>query len=151
MQTDQMLKQVYGPDGVSALDGVVDPKTMLLGLGVDDDLLTQAIDAIKANNDVLADDVKEVDAGLPKNRVGVAYLGLGQIVSTALSYAKANGMNMPVQLPPNLPPIGFTFGTEGSAMRFDSYTPTKLLQSLTQAGMAVYAQFNGNRGGGGGL
>ncbi len=59
-------------------------------------------------------------------------------------------MNVPVQLPNNLPPVGFSFGTDGTAMRYDSFIPMKLMQSLVQAGMQVYMQMN-NHGGGGGL
>ena len=151
MRASETMSQIYGPDGASALLGGIDAKTFISALGIDDDVLTQSIDAAKGDKDVLTDGLKDVDSGLPKKRAAAAYLGLGQIVTTALSYAKANGMNMPVQLPNNLPPVGFTFGTDGPVMRFDSYLPTKLLQSLVQAGMQGYMAFHGGGNGGGGL
>jgi hypothetical protein len=151
MQMSEMLSMMYGPDGASALNGVLDPKTLIMTLGVDDDLIGQVIDAAKANTDVLTDEVKTVDSNLPKMRAGVAYLSLGQLVTTGLNYAKASGMNVGIQLPNNLPPIAFSVGTEGTAMRGDMFVPTKLLQSMVQAGATIFQQFSGHGGGGGGL
>jgi hypothetical protein len=151
MRMSEMLSQIYGPDGASGLIGSIDEKTLVASMGNDDDTISQVIDASKANKDVLTDDLKDVDANLPKTRAVVAYLGLDQIVSTALSYAKANGLNVGIQLPNNLPPIGFSAGTDGSALRSDMFIPTKLLQSMVQAGATMYQQFNNRGGGGGGL
>lgn len=150
MRMSEMLSQIYGPDGASGLSGVLDPKTLIMTLGVDDDLIGQTVDAAKANTDVLTEDLKLVDANLPKMRAGVAYLGLGQLVTTALNYAKASGMNVGIQLPNNLPPIGYSVGTDGPAFRGDMFVPTKLMQSMVQAGATIFQQFN-NHGGGGGL
>ena len=151
MQMSEMLGMMYGPDGVGVLAGVLDPKTMIVALGVDDELIGQTIDAAKANTDVLTDGLKAVDGNLPKTRAGVVYLGLGQIVTTSLNYAKASGMNVGIQLPNNLPPIAFSVGTQDTAMRGDMFVPTKLLQSMVQAGATIYQQFAGHGGGGGGL
>ena len=145
----QQMSMMYGPDGARFLLGNVDSKTLVTALGIDDDLLGQAIDLTKDNKDVLTDDLKLVDAGLPKNRAGVFYLGLDQLLTTGINYAKANGVPVPIQLPNNLPPIGFAFGTDGPSMHYDMFIPTKLMQSLVQAGSAIFQQFN-NRGGGGG-
>lgn len=146
---DMMRKQLdmmYGPDGQVMLIGAVDAKTVIDSMGLDDQTLSAAIDAIKANKDVLSDQVKVVDAGLPKSRASVGYIDVGQIVTTAIGYAKAQGANVPFQFQPNLPPIGVAAGTDGSALRFDVYVPMPLLQSMFQAGMQTYMQF-GNRGG----
>jgi hypothetical protein len=151
MAMSDQLSKMYGPDGARFLMGEVDAKTLVAASGIDDDLLGQAIDASKDNKDVLTEDLKAVDAGLPKSRSAVFYLGLDQILSTGINYAKANGFPVPVQLPNNLPPIGFTFGTQGPTMHYDAFVPTKLMQSLVQAGAAVYQQFNNRGGGGGGL
>jgi hypothetical protein len=151
MKMNQQMSMMYGPDGARFLLGTLDSHTLITGLGVDDDLLGQAIDLVKDNKDVLTDDLKLVDAGLPKNRGGVFYLGLDQILATGINYAKANGVPVPIQLPNNLPPIGFTFGTDGPNMHYDMFIPTKLMQSLVQAGGAIFQQFNNRGGGGGGL
>lgn len=151
MQQQQVINMMYGPNGITTLTGVVDPKTMLIVGGGDDQLLTTAISAAKANKPAISerDEIKAVDAELPKTRVAVGYVPLDEIVTTAVGYAKQFGFPMPVQLPPNLPPIGFTAGTEGSALRYDSHVPTQLIQSLIQAGMQVMLQMRGGHNGGG--
>ncbi len=150
-QMQQMMGFMYGPDGQNLLLGVVNDKTLVSALGVDDTLLGSTIEAAKANKDVLTAQVKAVDAELPKARSAATYFDLGQFVTTALSYAHAMGVNMPVQLPPNLPPIGFTAGTDpdATALRFDAFVPTSLMQSMVQAGFQVYLNTpHGGNGGG---
>ena len=150
MQAQQAVNLMYGPNGLTMYSGVVDSKTLLLVAGGDDALLSAALGSAKDNKDIIGkmDPIQAVDAELPKTRVGVMYLPLDQVVSTAVGYAKQFGFPMPVQLPPNLPPIGATAGTEGAAIRFDSHVPTQLVQSLIQAGMQVFLQMRGGNGGG---
>ena len=152
-QAQQMMSYVYGPDGVNVLLGVVNDRTLVSTLGVDDQLLGSVVESAKANKDVLTAQVKAVDAELPKARAVVSYLDLAQFVTTALSYAHAMGVNMPVQLPPNLPPIGFSAGTEPDAagLRMDAFVPTSLMQSLVQAGFQMYLQMPHGGGGNGGM
>ncbi len=152
MQAAQAMSIMYGPNGLVMLNGIIDPKTLLVVGGGDDQLISSAIAAAKSNTDVLgsAEALKSVDANLPKTRAAVVYIPLDVIVSTAVSYARQFGFPMPVQLPPNLPPIGISAGTEGSAIRVDEHVPTQLVQSLIQAGMQVFLQMRGGGGQGGG-
>jgi hypothetical protein len=152
MQQQQIMAFMYGPNGFIMRSGVIDPKTLLTVAGGTDDLVKSAVAAAKADTDNLSgtDAVKAVDAELPKNRVAVLYVPLDAIVSTAVGYAGKFGFPVPVQLPPNLPPIGVTVGTDGNAVRVDSHVPTQLVQSLIQAGMQVYLQMRGGQGGGAG-
>jgi hypothetical protein len=152
MQAQQAMAIMYGPNGFVMRTGVIDPKTMVTVAGGTDELLSKVVAAAKADTDVLSktDVVKGVDAELPKTRTFAMYIPLDTIVSTAVGYMGKFGMPMPVQLPPNLPPIGVTAGTEGTAYRVDGYVPTQLIQSLIQAGMQVYLQMRGGQGGPGG-
>ncbi len=153
MQVNQMMGIMYGPNGFNMYSGVVDPTTLLVVAGGPDQLMTDAVAAAKSGADVLSDAaaLKAVDAELPKSRTSEFYIPLDVIVSTGVGYARQFGFPMPVQIPPNLAPIGVTFGTDASAVRIDSHVPTELVQSLIQAGMAVYLQMhNGQNGGGGG-
>ncbi len=152
-QAQQAMSFIYGPDGQAVLIGAVDPHTLVSTMGVDDQLLGSTIEAAKANKDVLTAQVKAVDAELPKVRSGAAYLDLGQFVTTALSYAHAMGLNLPVQIPANLPPIGVSFGSDAdaSALRMDGFLPTSLMQSMVQAGFQIYLQTPHGGGGGGGM
>jgi hypothetical protein len=148
-QAQQMMQYAFGPDGDVVVVGAVNDHTLVSGLGLDDQLLGSVIEAAKSNKDVLTAGVKAVDAELPKARSAVAYIDLAQFFTTGLSYAHALGMNMPVQLPANLPPIGLSFGTDpdSAAMRFDAFVPASLAQSLVQAGFQIYLTV-GHGGGG---
>jgi hypothetical protein len=153
MQAQQMMTYAYGPDGMNLLLGVVNDHTLLSTMGVDDQLLGSTVEAAKANTDVLSAQIKAVDAELPKARAMASYLDMAQVFSTVLSYAHAMGMNLPVQLKPDLPPIGFSLGSDASSstMRVDSFVPTSLMQSLVQAGFQIYLQMPHGGGGNGGM
>ena len=148
-QAEQVLKYIYGPDGQTALIGAVDAHTLVSSMGVDDVLLAAVVDAAKGNKDVLSAQVKAVDAELPKARSAVAYVDLAQFFATGISYAHAMNVNLPVQLPPNLPPVGVSIGAdaEQQALKVDGFVPTSLMQSLIQAGFQIY--LNLPHGGGG--
>lgn len=151
MQMSQSFAMIYGPDGLSVLGGSIDSKTFIGSLGVPDQLLSTAIEAAKSGQDVLSDTVKDINDQLPKKRSVVEYMGLGQYLSTILNFMKANGMQLNIAIPNNLPPIGMTVGADDSSFRVDGYVPTPLMQGVMQAGMQVYMQFNAqHRGGGGG-
>jgi hypothetical protein len=151
-QAQEAMRYVYGPEGMALLLGVVNEHTLVNALGMDDQLLGSVVESAKSNKDVLTAQVQAVDAEMPKQRSAVAYLDLGQFVGTALSYAHAMGMNMPVQMAPNLPPVGLSFGSdpEAKGMRFDGFMPNSLLQDLVKAGFQIYLQVP-HGGGGGGL
>jgi hypothetical protein len=146
-QAANFLTQVYGPEGAVVLEGVADPKTMILSMGNDDEFIAKVIAAAKGHQDELTADVKMIDAELPKKRFAVGYIAVDQFVTTVLSYMRANGMAVPIQLPANLPPIGFNMGTDGSALRVDVFVPITLTQSLVQAGIQGYMHFAQHGGG----
>jgi hypothetical protein len=151
MQQAQIMAMVYGPGGMSMLEGVVDPNTLVFGMGVSDDVLKNTITAAKGNQSPLADNaaLKSVTSHLPSSRTAEFYVPLDQIVTTGLTYARQFGAQMNLTLQPDLPPVGFTTSTDGTALRLDGYVPTVLVQQLVSAGMQAYMQTQG--GGGGGL
>jgi hypothetical protein len=146
----QMMSMMYGPNGMTGLVGIVDAKHLVSGIGTSDEMMTQAIEAVKANQDPLGAQpaLKDVTANLPTQRIGAFYVPLDQIAVTAAGYARQFGMPLNLQLPPNLAPIGMTAGTEQSAIRLDSFIPTQTVQSLIAAGMQAYMAAQGGAGGG---
>jgi hypothetical protein len=149
-QADNAIKMIYGPEGMNALTGVVGDK-LLIGFGANDQTLVAAIAAIKAKDDPMGKNpgVAAVNAQLPKSRVMAMYIPLDEIATTIGTYAGAMGMPIQIQLPPDLPPIGVTAGTDGTAVRIDSYTPTDLIKALVAQGMQLYMQRMGAGGAGG--
>jgi hypothetical protein len=150
-QQQQMLALMYGPGGMTYLSGVVGDH-LLVATGLNDALLSSTIASAKSGDAPLAAlaTVKKVAGNLPTNRFVEFYIPLDQIVSTSLTYAGQFGFKMPVQLPPDLPPIGETVSTDGGTIKLDTYVPTSLVQSLVAAGMQAFMQMNGGGAGGGG-
>jgi hypothetical protein len=137
-QAQQMIQFIYGANGVQAYLGAVDEKHALTVSGLDDATISKAIAAAKADKDTLttAAPVQAVAKQLPQNRFFAAYIPLDNIISTAAAVANQRaGMQIKLQIKPDLQPIGITGATEGNAIRFDSYIPAELIQNLISAGM----------------
>lgn len=153
-QAQMMMNYLYGPDGINILVGEVGDR-LIVGMGVPESVMSATIASVKGNTAPLADDArtKSVVAQLPKTRLATMFIAVDEIVGTGLTYAKQFGFNMPVQLPPDLPPVGVSISTEATALRVDSYVPSSLVQSLVAAGMqaAMQMQGQGGPGKGGGL
>lgn len=146
-QISQFMTLLYGPQGFNGYVGVLDDNQALIVSGLTDAQIKSAIDSAKADKTTVAErpHVSSVISELPKNRVGEVYVSLDVLLTTAANYAKQFGANAPLNLQPNLPPIGVSLATEGSAVRVDSYVPSQLVQQLVAAGMQM---FMGMQGGG---
>lgn len=154
MQIMQAMTMLYGPQGPDVFTGIVNDQTVLTVTGLDDAAISSAIAAAKSGDDPLAKtmSVKSVAGQLPAERFAVTYVPLDLWATTGFGYAKMFGLDMNVTLPENLPPMGMTLSTEGSAIRGDTYLPSQLIQALTSAGMQVYMKTQNppaNNGGGG--
>ena len=148
-QAQQMMAMVYGPNGMSGVLGAVNDKTFIAVQGGTDQLIEATVKSAQNPQDRLSGlaQVKAVSGQLPQNRFGVFYLQLDQIVSTGTRYAQGFGMPLKMQLPQNLPPIGFSAASEGTALRFDTHVPTTTIQSIVAAGMQAYMQMQGGGAG----
>jgi hypothetical protein len=151
MQAAQFLSFLYGANGAQVYTGLVTDHAMLTVSGVSDDTITAAIEAIKKGDDPLAkvDTVKTVAAQLPPQRFAAFYIPLDQWATTGLNVVKQFNMDMGVKIPDDLPPVGGTISTDGTAVRLDSYIPTQLVQALTAAGIQMFmSQHTAGPGGG---
>jgi hypothetical protein len=151
-QVKQVMELVFGPKakGLSAVVGEVDDKTLVLVTGGSDELISESIAAAKNGTDAVSEQpgVKAVTGELPKNRASVAYIDLDAIAGYAIHAAKDQGLPIGVKLRPNLPPIGLSAGSEGSAIRVDAFIPNTLLQGLLAAFIQAQQQVNNGPGGG---
>lgn len=149
-QMAYFLKVLFGPKGMVQYSGVVDAQKMISTSGVPEETVAAAISAAKTNADPLGKGpAAAVSKALPQNRVAAFYVAVDQIATTVLDVMAAQGMRGGVKIPENLPPLGFTVATEGSAVRIDGYYPTKTVESLISAGMQMFLQ-NMQGGGAGG-
>jgi hypothetical protein len=152
MQQAQIMNLVYGPQGAVVYYGIAGDK-MVVFSGLTEPVMASTIAAVKANSAVLSQEsgVQAVSNQLPKQRLGVLYVNVGEIATTSLNYARQFGLALPVMLPPDLPPIGVSVATESTAMRIDAHVPTVLVQSLIAAGLQAQMQMQGGPPPGGGL
>ena len=146
-QMTQMMNMMYGGDGPQYHYGVLN-KDFLMAVSMPDATIGNFVKSVKSNDEAVAklDQVKAVAAELPKSRIIEYYVSIDEIVNTGVQTAGQFGFPVQVQLPPELPPFGFTFGTEGNAFRIDGHIPTTTVQALISAGLQVFGQFNGGGG-----
>jgi hypothetical protein len=155
MQMQQMMAWMYGPGGMNGYVGAIGNDKMIGGVGVNDEVLKQLVAAAKADDDSLSKNsaVMSVKSKLPKQRMAEMYFAVDQFAVTVANYAKMFGMPVNFQMPQNLPPVGLTIATEGSAVRGDCYIPAKLVQSLVAGVQQTMMQMQGGAqpGGPGGI
>ncbi len=149
MQAEMMLGLFYGGEGLNYSLGQIGDD-FLFAQSATDDNIARFITAAKENKDNLSglEHIKVVTAELPKTRVYEGFVALDEFFTTGAGVAGTFGMQIPVQLPPDLPPLGFNAGTEGSAVRIDAHLPRKTVQDIISAVMQVMQQMQGGGGGG---
>lgn len=143
-----MMKMIYGPNGVTTLQGIVNDKTYVGVIGGDDAWAEAVIAAAKANDDVLSktEVLKAVNAELPANRAGVCYLAVDNIIKTVAMYVPFPGRNK-LNFQGDLAPIGVAVTTDGSALVVESHIPSSMMEKVVAAFLATMAP-GGNPGGG---
>jgi hypothetical protein len=147
------IDMFYGPNGLTSYTSAIDDRNMVMAMGGDEQLLTDAIAAAKKGDDPLTGlpQVAGVTAELPKTRAAAFYIALDNIIGTGLDVARNFGAPVGnIKLPENLPPIGLTIGTEGSAVRADSHIPLDLVEKVSSVVMQIVFMQQG-RGGAPGL
>ncbi|HEY8665715.1 MAG TPA: hypothetical protein VIL86_03575 [Tepidisphaeraceae bacterium] len=152
-QTQRMLQMIYGGEGLSGVFGAVNDKVFISATGAPPELLAKTIESAKQGGDTLSakKHVQGVSDKLPKDRILVEYVALDNIANTALDFAKQQQIPLDVKIPENLPPLGFSIGCEGNALRGDVFLPTETVKDLISAGLTVYGQMQRGQQGGGGL
>lgn len=149
-QAQQMISLMYGRNGLSGELAAVNDSTFISVLSSNDKLLSDAIAAAKTDSDDLDKlaHVKKVAGELPNQRSMEGFIALDNIARMAVKVMKQQGLAIPFKLPPDLPPIGVSAGTDGSTARVDVLIPTQLIQSMVAAGMQAFMQMNGGPGNG---
>jgi len=150
-QAQQMMAFIYGPNGLGGSFGPVSKDTYVMVQGGTDKLLQDVVSSAKNNGpDAISSlaGVKKVSGQLPGKRLMTEYIFLDNILNSAVRYAQGFGMQVKMQLPADLPPIGVTAASEGTAFRIDSFVPTQLVQSVVAAGMQTFMQMQGGGGAG---
>jgi len=138
-QAQMMMNMMYGPNGMSGFMGAVDERTYLAVVGGDEQLLTQSVASAKSKDAGLmgAAHIQAVSGQLPPQRGAVMFLALDNVIAEVVKFAGMMGAQIPLRLPPDLPPVGMSIGTEGSSVRVDAHISTTLIENLVSAGIQM--------------
>ena len=152
-QARQMFAIFYGPAGATGYSGLIDDQHLLTESGLDDATLSSAIKAVKDKSDPSSKlpGVALVNQHLPPSRIGAFYVAIDQIVLTGTNYAKMMGMPIPVNIKPDLPPLGFALAADGPAIHMDTFVPADLVEQLIATSLQLKVMGQGGRGKPGGL
>lgn len=133
---EQMIKAIYGENGLSVLFGKIAPDKMIGVTGGDPQKIAATVDAAKAGAPFSDAQTQQVAARLPKNAFTMVFIhGEPTMKLVGRISELATGVPVKIQLPPNSLPIGMSIATEGSAVRGDMFVPSSLVQSAISAAM----------------
>ncbi|MDY7011492.1 MAG: hypothetical protein SVV80_12190 [Planctomycetota bacterium] len=141
----EKMKAVLGEDKVRLLVASADDKTLVITLGGSKALLTEAMKTARGTGTLQTDPgVAKSLAMLPKQRMGVGLLNIGNIFKVIKNISAAIG-----EEPPPIPPItaeepfAGSISIQGSDMSFTGYLPTKTIGEIARTFMGM---FMGGRG-----
>ena len=133
------LKTILGDDKIRLLVGKADAKTLVITLGGGKEFLDTAMKTAKARSGKLRADPGTATAlaMLPKKRMGVGLLNVGNIMTVVKKVAAAVG-----ETPPSInliapTPLAGSMSIEKSDMLLVGYIPTDAIQGIVGAVMGV--------------
>ena len=131
-QAAQVIQFLYGKGATNSV-GVVNDKLLISAVGVDDAQLRNAVLAAKQGQSPMSDNeaVKAAALELPKNRIGVMYVAVDNVVATVFDVLSQMGQAPKLKVPGDLPPLAISLASEGSTLRFDSHIPSALIENMT--------------------
>ena len=136
----QVFNVLYGPK-ITGYIGALTDKKLLSAINVSEEQLQKAVAAAKQDAKGMADEagVKAASAGLPAQRVAVAYVSIDRIATAVMDLAKRMGGQPPaIKFPQDMAPMGASLSSEGSAIRIDFSMPNSMIDGLVGAGMQAY-------------
>jgi hypothetical protein len=144
-QAQQAIALLYGPNGVGSYSGIASDNSFIAVTGGNDQLISDLIASAKAGQDAISNRpyITPVAAHLAKKPILVYYVFIDNIATSASKLAENFGFPIKLHLPENLPPLGFSVGTEGPSVRFDSFIPADLIQNLISAGLKARQDMQG--------
>ena len=136
------MNMIFGPDGPTTYFGEVEDRLVTVG-GLTDQQIASVIEAVKADSAPLAEDagVRQVLEHLPEQRTAVFFFRPDELVKSGVGYARQMGMNLPIQMPDNLPPAGFAMGPAENAVQWQGFIPKDLISAMIVAALQAQQQF----------
>jgi hypothetical protein len=146
-QMKQIIDIMYGPNGMSGVQGAVNATTYVVAFGGDDAFIQAAVNAAKAGDATLSKQasLKAAADMLPTQRFMVMYVYPDNIASTVIAYLNQFGMKVPLKINADIAAMGMSVSTEGSALRVDYAMPMELIENTVSTVIqAISMQAGGN-------
>ncbi|MBL8764743.1 MAG: hypothetical protein JNM07_10790 [Phycisphaerae bacterium] len=129
----QMGSMLYGPGGQPGGYAAKTEGGVVMTMGKNSNLMASALKAAKGEENLGSNAlIKQVAEKLPGNRMAELWIGSKSILDAVLPFAAMSGMNVQVDVPDNLPPVGAAIGAESGAMRMGMYVPAPVIKIFTE-------------------
>jgi hypothetical protein len=139
-QLGMALPMIFGQSGGPA--GFIAPAKggLLQTFGRNQALMSSAMKVGKGTDSFTADkSFAKVAEQLPKNRIGEIYIGVKSIVEAAIPLMAMADMQVEVDVPPSLPPIGAGVAGVKDGMHLGVYVPAPTVKVIAQVLMQAQA------------
>jgi hypothetical protein len=138
-QMAMVLPMIFGPGGpggyVAKVNGGVVRSYAKNSL-----VMGAAIKAAQGGDNLGKDkSLAQVGEKLPSGRVAEAYVGVKSIFEAVLPLMAMGGMQMDIELPANMPPIGAGLATLDGGVRLGIFVPAPVIQTIAEVGMQAGA------------
>ncbi len=138
------MRMLFGPEGPTTYLGQVEDKLLMVS-GLSDQQIAAVIESVQGDSAPLADDagVRMVLDQLPENRSAVFFFRPDELVRSGVGLSRQMGMNLPIQMPEDLPPIGFAAAPAENSLRTEGFLAKDLISALIVAALQAQQQFGG--------
>lgn len=126
----QVQAVLFGPQGLQGFVGQTD-NGLVMTYARNKDMLAKSIASLKGGEGLAADaGVKAVGENLPKDRSMEGYIGVKSILTTVTGFMSAMGGAPAIEVPENLPPVGFGGTTDRGGVRVAVHIPADTIKAV---------------------
>jgi hypothetical protein len=138
-----MQQMLFGPDGLSGMIAPVG-KGVVMTMSQNTPLFTKAVDAAKNGNGLAGDEqIKAVQAALPKNRVAEMYLGTKSIMEAVNGLMAMGGGGGELTIPAKVSPVGMGAAFDSGGFDFRIFVPADVITTVAEAAKAMQGEDEG--------
>jgi hypothetical protein len=108
-------------------------------------LMESALRAATKGDNSLASDklIQQIGEKLPANRSAEFYIGTKGLMDSIVPMMAMAGMNVKMDIPSNLPPIGAAIAPDKGSAQLSIYVPNAVIKTFADFGKSVQAQMGG--------
>lgn len=149
---EMQMQMLFGPEGPTTYLGTVDDKLLVIN-GLTDEQIASVVSTVKEGEAPLTDTpgLEMVKSHLPSNRSAVMYFQPDELVHSGLNLARPFIGEVAIQLPEDLPPVGFAVGPVENSVQAELFISKDVISAMIVAALQAQQHFGGQQGPGGGL